>query len=483
MSRSSERRRVSQDGLAETAEDLLDAGFRIALVAGHDDGDRLRIVYLFLAGRPDRRVELECSVPADDPALRSLAYLSFPMSRFEREMADLYGIRPVGHPKPRRLVRHAHWPDDWHPMRENAGPPIPLFIHPHVPSFKDRNLLVRLETAPGTSLQRMDKLATDAVRSLRALPGIGDVGANVGRAVTGDQIVAVNSAQAWVTIKPSADYDQTLTDVRRTVDAIPGANASVETYENSRTVGVFSSSPDHVTVRIYGPDYGVLRQQAQRLSPDLSDIRGVTRLRTSLPVWEPSIRVRVKLAAALVHGIKPGDVRRAAATLVSGLTVGDFFQKQMVFEVVVWGVPSIRDRLTTIRNLLIDTPGGGQVRLGSVANVTLTPEPVDIRHDDVSRYIDLTAAVQGGNPGAVRADVQRAIASLPMPLEYHAEVIGNRSDTPTSWTLFASFLIAVLIGVFLLLQAAFASWRLAATVMVLLPVAVSGRSRRRARDG
>jgi Ni,Fe-hydrogenase III large subunit/Ni,Fe-hydrogenase III component G len=122
MNRSWEWRRVSQDGLADVAEKLLDVGFRLALVAAHDDGDRLRIVYLFLAGRPDRRVELECSVPADDPVLRSLAYLSFPAGRFEREMADLYGIRPAGHPKPRRLVRHAHWPDEWHPMRENAGP-------------------------------------------------------------------------------------------------------------------------------------------------------------------------------------------------------------------------------------------------------------------------------------------------------------------------------------------------------------------------
>ena len=49
-------------------------------------------------------------MPASDPALPSLAYLSFPASRFEREMLDLYGIRPIGHPQPRRLVRHAHWP-------------------------------------------------------------------------------------------------------------------------------------------------------------------------------------------------------------------------------------------------------------------------------------------------------------------------------------------------------------------------------------
>lgn len=111
------------------AEDLLDNGFRLGLVAAHDDGGTFRLIYLFLAGAPDRRIEVECIVPKDVPAVRSLAYLSFPASRFEREMADLYGIAPVGHPKLRRLVRHAHWPEDWHPMRADAAPP-PKFDGP-----------------------------------------------------------------------------------------------------------------------------------------------------------------------------------------------------------------------------------------------------------------------------------------------------------------------------------------------------------------
>jgi Ni,Fe-hydrogenase III large subunit/Ni,Fe-hydrogenase III component G len=120
------RHRVSRDDLADEAEDLVASGFRVGLVAAHDDGDRFRIVYLFLTGWPDRRVELECVLPVDDPRLRSLAYFSFPMGRFEREMADLYGIRVVGHPRPRRLVRHADWPEDWHPMRADAGLPPPF---------------------------------------------------------------------------------------------------------------------------------------------------------------------------------------------------------------------------------------------------------------------------------------------------------------------------------------------------------------------
>ncbi|BBX46746.1 NADH-quinone oxidoreductase subunit C [Mycobacterium cookii] len=109
-------------------EELLANGLRLGLVAAHDDDDTLRIVYLFLASRPERRIELEYQVPKDDPVIPSLSHLSFPLGRFEREMADLYGIRPIGHPQPRRLVRHAHWPEDWHPMRNHAGPP-PGFEH------------------------------------------------------------------------------------------------------------------------------------------------------------------------------------------------------------------------------------------------------------------------------------------------------------------------------------------------------------------
>ncbi|GFG48945.1 formate hydrogenase [Mycolicibacterium agri] len=116
------RRTVTRAELADAATELLDAGFRLALAAAHDDGaDGLRVVYLFLAGRPDRRTELELPL-ADDASVPSLAHLSFPAGRFEREMMDLFGITPVGHPQPRRLVRHAHWPDDWHPMRHDAGP-------------------------------------------------------------------------------------------------------------------------------------------------------------------------------------------------------------------------------------------------------------------------------------------------------------------------------------------------------------------------
>ena len=117
---------ITAGELAAEAARLLGEGYRLAVVAAHDDQHALRVVYVFCAGPPDRRAELEVRLDPARPAVPSLAGLSFPASRFEREIRDLFGIVPDGHPFPRRLVLHQHWPDGWHPMRRDAGPPPPM---------------------------------------------------------------------------------------------------------------------------------------------------------------------------------------------------------------------------------------------------------------------------------------------------------------------------------------------------------------------
>jgi Ni,Fe-hydrogenase III large subunit len=122
----------------------LTAGYRLALVAAHDDGPPagppsarepsggdpstggLRVVYLLVAGPPDTRVELHVRLNAAAPAVPSIAHLSYPAGRFEREMHDLFGIEPVGHPLPRRLLRHPRWPHGWYPMRAASASPPPF---------------------------------------------------------------------------------------------------------------------------------------------------------------------------------------------------------------------------------------------------------------------------------------------------------------------------------------------------------------------
>jgi Ni,Fe-hydrogenase III large subunit/Ni,Fe-hydrogenase III component G len=71
-------------------------------------------------------VVAEVAVPPDDPTFPSLGTRSFAASRYEREIRDLFGLRPLDHPDPRRLPLHQFWPEGYHPLRRDAGPPGPF---------------------------------------------------------------------------------------------------------------------------------------------------------------------------------------------------------------------------------------------------------------------------------------------------------------------------------------------------------------------
>ncbi len=118
--------RVTREQLAEVVAAQLARGFRLGLVAAHEDGPSgpgavFRIVHVFL-GSGGQRVEVVVEVPRTDAWLPTLAGISYPAGRFEREMRDLYGIVPRNHPQPHRLVRHGHWPTGFHPMLRDADP-------------------------------------------------------------------------------------------------------------------------------------------------------------------------------------------------------------------------------------------------------------------------------------------------------------------------------------------------------------------------
>jgi Cu/Ag efflux pump CusA len=189
---------------------------------------------------------------------------------------------------------------------------------------------------------------------------------------------------------------------------------------------------------------------------------------------EPVLEVEVDIARAQAFGIKPGDVRRTAATLLGGIVVGNLFEEQKVFDVVVWGTPDIRRSESDVRALLIETPEGDPVRLDQVANVRIAPNASVIRHESVERYVDVSAGVAGRNVSDVAHDIERGLAQIEFPFEHHAELLGGYAEQQAAQTRVLTVALAAAIAVFLLLQAAFASWRLALLVFVTLPMALVG---------
>ncbi|HSE85284.1 MAG TPA: NADH-quinone oxidoreductase subunit C [Candidatus Binatia bacterium] len=91
--------------------------------------------YLFANNQENWFVHATAGLPSADSTIPSLATFTYPASRFEREIKDLFGIEATGHPDRRPLVRHAFWPEDYFPLRgrsalpekfEDDGTPFPF---------------------------------------------------------------------------------------------------------------------------------------------------------------------------------------------------------------------------------------------------------------------------------------------------------------------------------------------------------------------
>ena len=352
---------------------------------------------------------------------------------------------------------------------------LPQVRHSHLPSLKERDFLIELEAAPGTSLPEMNRLTGEASNQLRAIPGVRNVASHVGRAVTGDQVVGINSSELWVSLRPEADYDATHSALRKVMAAYPAwIDTDVLTYQQARLKDIKSGADDPVVVRVFGHDLDVLSAKAQEVRNELATIDGIGELNVEVPVQEPTLEVEVDLARAQQFGIKPGDVRRSSAILLSGIEVGQLFYDQKVFEVVVWGAPQTRQNLEDVRRLLIDTPSGAQVRLEDVADVRLASAPSVIEREGTFRRIDVTAQLNGRDRGAVAADVKERLASIEFPLEFRAELLGGYSEQQAveNRMLWLAGLSAL--AMLLLLQACFGSWRLGALFFLTLPISLVG---------
>jgi Cu/Ag efflux pump CusA len=337
----------------------------------------------------------------------------------------------------------------------------------------------------------MTEIATQASRELRSLPGVDNVGAHVGRAIAGDQRQDVNSGDVWVSIDSGADYDKTFASIEDTVGGVQGVKSDVITYSEQkiRDVGALRAGENLATgegfdvltgidkplaVRVFGENFDVLRREAAKVRTLMSQTDGVVDPRIAEPATQPNVEIEVDLDKARAVGVSPGDVRRAEATLVQGLNVGSVFEEQKVFEVVVKGTPDTRRSIADIRNLLLDVPGGGHVRLGRVADVREKDLPISIPRDKVSRYLDVKADVSGRSLDSVANDLEGRLQNATFPLEYHAEVLKQTTSSEINLGLVLGAALAAAFAMFLLMQAAVRGWLLAVLAFAMLPVALSG---------
>jgi CzcA family heavy metal efflux pump len=344
------------------------------------------------------------------------------------------------------------------------------------PAFKERDFLIHWVSLPGTSAAEMERTTTDLNKQLAAkVPGIRSQGAHIGAAFLGEEVAGVNLGESWVSLKPGADYETSLEQIRGVTNSgYPGLYREVQTYLDERVEEVLTGGKEAIVIRTFGDDLDKLRAKSDELLKVLQGIAGVVDAHRDVSTDVPQINVEVDLKKAEQYDLKPGDVRRAAATMVAGEEVGDMFNRGKAYDVVVWSTPKSRSDLTSVLNMPLDAASGRRVRLGDIAKVSLQPNPNAISRVNDSRYLDVGANVDGRDLGSVVNELQDKIKQVGFDRGYHVEVLGEYAERQAAQSRLLQSGIIGGIVILLLLQASFHSWRLAVLVFLTLPMALVG---------
>ncbi len=343
-----------------------------------------------------------------------------------------------------------------------------------LPNFQETDFLMHWVEKPGASLDAMRRITVQASRELRAIPGVRNFGSHIGRAEVADEVVGPNFTELWISVDPNVDLTQTVARIQELIDGYPGLYRDVLTYLKERIKEVLTGAGATIVVRTFGPDLNVLRAKGEEIRVAIADVPGVQNLKVEPQVLVPQLQIHIRPDAAARFGLTHAQARRAVGTLVNGTKVGQVYQDQKSYDVVVRGVPEVRTDLAALGRLPIDLPFGGHVLLADVADLQISPAPNEIKREAASRRLDVTCNVGGRDLGSVAREIEQRVRNLSFDRGYHPEFLGEYAAREESRRRLFALSALSLIGILLLLHVDFRSWKIALLVFLTIPFALVG---------
>ena len=351
---------------------------------------------------------------------------------------------------------------------------VPFLGEEFLPDFQEYDFLMHCVEKPGTSIDAMLRITIRASKELRAIPGVRNFGAHIGRAEVADEVVGPNFTELWISLDPSVAYQQTVAKIQEVVDGYPGLYRDVLTYLRERIKEVLTGESAAIVVRLYGPELEVLRAKAQQVARAMESVPGVADLQVEQQTLIPHVEVRVLPGAARRFGLSSGELRAAAATMIQGTKVGEIYDEQKIFDVTVWGIPEVRHDLGALRDLRLDTPSGANIPLRDVTDIRIAPTPNSITHENGSRKIDITCNVRGRDLGSVAREIEEAVLGIEFDRGYHPEILGEYAARRQARNRLLLLAGLCLFGIVVILYSDFQSSRLALLLVLSLPFALVG---------
>ncbi|HEU0036132.1 MAG TPA: efflux RND transporter permease subunit [Kofleriaceae bacterium] len=353
-----------------------------------------------------------------------------------------------------------------------AAAAIGLLGGAFLPDFHEQSVIVHVNAAPGTSLSETMRLARrfDALVRPAVAP---HVAIRAGRAALGEDPFPVNRIEVDA-VTGSEDLGDKVEALEAALASIPGITTSVEGFLGERIHEIVGGEAAPIVVEVIGPELEPLRQIAGGLADQIGRAEGVRDVVVEAQVDVTETRVRPDPIALAAYGLTPADVAEQVRTWRIGERVSDLLEPDgRVVGVVVSGPPSARER-AALPDLLITAADGRAVELSALAKLEDVAVPAAISHVGGARRIAISIDAAPADVADASAAIEHLAHDVTLPTGYRIAVGGEaiaRSHAARQLVLIGTL---VLVGIIVLLVAAFGHARDALIVLVNFPLGLIG---------
>jgi CzcA family heavy metal efflux pump len=345
-----------------------------------------------------------------------------------------------------------------------------------LPEFNEGSLNIGTVSLPGISLDEANKTGAIIDNTLLSIPEMKSVTRRQGRAELDEHALGVNGAEIEATFKlDKRPREEFMLDVREKMAGISGVNITVGQPLGHRIDHMLSGTRANIAIKLFGSDLGKLFTIANQIKTNVEGIEGLVDISVEQQIEIPQMQIKPKRDMLAKYGITINQFTEFVDVAFAGEKVSEVFEGNRSFDLVVHYDAANRGSMDNIRNALIDTKDGKKVPLYYVADVVSASGPNTINRENVQRKIVVSANVAGRDLKSVVDDVKAKIdQNIELPEGYRVEYGGQfESAEKASRLLLITSLIAILI-IFLLLFQEFKDTKLAAIILLNLPLALIG---------
>ena len=347
-----------------------------------------------------------------------------------------------------------------------------------LPAFNEGALTITAVTKPGTSLTETDRLGNLLEEKIREVKEVKSTSRRTGRGELDEHSQTTNSSEIDVNFDETASNrsaEEITQDIREKMAAVPGVATIVGQPLGHRIDHMLSGTRASIAIKLFGNDLNEMYMTGQKIKAAISGIEGCVDVNVDQQVETPQLQLRPNRTAMARYGITMEDFNRLVVMGYSGEKIGDIYEGQRSFDLVMRLAPQYTGSIEGVRSALIDTGDGKKVPLEEVCDIVSTLGPNSISRENVQRKLVIAANVSGRDVGSVVNEIQKTVnEQIVLPEGYHLEYGGQfESARSATRTLVAAIVLALLI-IFMLLYVEFKNFALSGIVMLGLPLALIG---------